>query len=312
MRKPVFVAALLLVLPAVPALAAESAHWAYPNKIERATAPGEEEPGPRQVPGSSRTYTQAQIDDLANPPDWFPDEHPPMPEIVARGRGPILACASCHLTSGHGHPESSHLSGLTADYMLRQLADFKSGVRKEPLRMNGFAQAMSDDEARQAAAWFAARKAGSWVKVVETDTVPKSYIGKGRMRFIAPEGGTEPLGIRVVEFPQDPAGATRRDPRSGFTAHVPKGSIARGAALVTTGGGGKTIQCAICHGPDLKGLGDVPRIAGVSPLYAARQLLGIQSGARDGNSAALMKAVVANLNEEDIVAIVAYLATREP
>jgi len=303
---------LLLALLGAPSRAAEPAHWAYPNKIERNTAPGEDEPGPRQVPGSSKTYSQAQIDDLANPPDWFPGEHAPMPPIVEHGKGAVLACASCHLASGQGHPESSHLSGLTAAYMMRQLADFKSGARKEPLRMNGFAQALADEDARQATEWFATLKPAPWVKVVETDTVPKSYIGKGRMRFIAPGGEGEPLGNRVVELPQDPAGATRRDPHSGFSAYVPKGSVARGAVLVTTGGRGKTIQCAICHGSDLKGLGDVPRIAGISPLYAARQLLGVQSGARAGTSAALMKAVVANLSEEDIVAIVAYLATREP
>jgi cytochrome c553 len=313
MKKGIWV--LLLALPGVPLLAADPAtHWAYPTKAERPTFPGDEgEETLRRIPGSSRTYTQGQIEDLANPPDWFPDKHhAPMPSIVQRGKGDVLACAACHLTSGHGHPESSHLSGLTAAYMMRQLADFKSGARKEPLRMGGFARAISDEDARQAVEWFAALKPAPWVKVVETDTVPKTYIGKGRMRFIAPGGETESIGIRVVELPQDPAGATRRDPRSGFMAYVPKGSIARGEALVTTGGAGKTLQCAICHGPDLKGLGDVPRIAGISPLYAARQLLSIQSGVRAGASAALMQQVVAKLSEEDVVSIAAYLATREP
>jgi len=304
---------LLLALFSFPSVAADPPQWAYPLKVERATAPGEDEPGPRQVPGSSKTYTQAQIDDLSNPPDWFPDEHAPMPQVVQRGRGNVVpACASCHLSSGHGHPESSHLSGLTAAYMMRQLADFKSGARKDSARMTGIGQALAEEDARAASEWFAALKPGFWVKVVETDTVPKTYIGKGRMRFIAPGGEAEPIGNRVVELPDDPARATKRDPRSGFVAYVPKGSIARGAALVTTGGPGKTVPCAICHGQDLRGLGDVPRIAGISPLYAARQLFGVQSGARAGNSAALMKQVVANLSEEDIVAIVAYLGTREP
>jgi hypothetical protein len=39
----------------------------------------------KQVPGSERAYTQAQIDDAFNPPDWFPDEHRTMPPIVAQG-----------------------------------------------------------------------------------------------------------------------------------------------------------------------------------------------------------------------------------
>jgi cytochrome c553 len=79
-----------------------------------------------------------------------------------------------------------------------------------------------------------------------------------------------------------------------------------------TGGGGKTIQCGICHGQDLKGLGDVPSIVGRSPIYLARQLMDIQQGARTGASVELMKQVVAKLTEEDMVAIAAYTASKDP
>lgn len=310
MKKFIFLLLLSVFAPAV--LTADGPHWAYPIKVEKNMAPGEEEPEPRRLAGSSQSYTQAQIDNLSSPPDWFPDQHAPMPAIVQRANGTTLACASCHLVSGHGHPESSHLSGLTAPYILRQLADFKSGDRKEPTRMGSIVKSMTEDEMKQAAQWFSSLKAGPWTKVVETDTVPKSYIGKGRMRFVAPGNETEPLGLRVVELPEDPIAATKRDPRSGFVAYVPKGSVAKGAALVTTGGAGKTMACAACHGADLKGVGDVPRIAGISPLYAARQLLGLKNGDRGGNSAVMMKAVAANLGEEEIVSIVAYLATLAP
>jgi len=114
------------------------------------------------------------------------------------------------------------------------------------------------------------------------------------------------------ELPEDPARATSRDPHSGFIAYVPRGSIAKGEALVKTGGSGKTIQCAICHGESLEGLGELPRIIGISPLYAARQLYGFQAGTRNGSLDVLMKKVVANLNGDDIVAISAYLASRNP
>src|SRR5258706_13994458 len=82
------------------------------------------------MPGSAKKYTQAEIDDGFNPPDWFPDEHPPMPEIVATGRKPARACALCHLPTGDGHPESSSLAGLPAAYLVRQMGELKNGGRK--------------------------------------------------------------------------------------------------------------------------------------------------------------------------------------
>jgi cytochrome c553 len=56
----------------------------------------------------------------------------------------------------------------------------------------------------------------------------------------------------------------------------------------------------------------VPGIAGRSPSYVMRQLCDIQQGTRKGEWATLMKPVVANLNSEDMLAIAAYLASREP
>jgi len=71
--------------------------WAFPirDKVQPVI---DERTGPMHVPGSSKTYTQDQIDDIQNPPDWFPDEHAPMPRVVAHGaEGGVLGCASCHL-----------------------------------------------------------------------------------------------------------------------------------------------------------------------------------------------------------------------
>lgn len=88
--------------------------------------------------------------------------------------------------------------------------------------------------------------------------------------------GTEPIGNRIIEVPDDTEAAeTLRDDHSGFTAYAPLGSIEKGEALVTTGGGGKTIQCGICHGANLEGIGPVPPLAGRSPSYIARQIYDI-------------------------------------
>lgn len=267
----------------------------------------------RHIPGSSKAYTPAQIDDLSNPPDWFPDEHGQLAPIIQRGKGAALACGACHLYSGQGHPESADIGGLPVEYLIRTMNDFKTGARIDPARMNGIAKAMSDEEIKQASEWAAALKPTVWVKVIESATVPKNYVSvKGRMRLPFPSGGMEPLGNRIIELPQDAFRATSRDPKSGFVAYVPVGSIAKGEALVKTGGSGKTIACGICHGDTLKGLADVPRLAGLHPVYMVRQLCNFQNGSSNGASAALMKKVVANMSEDDMIAIAAYAAAQTP
>jgi cytochrome c553 len=62
----------------------------------------------------------------------------------------------------------------------------------------------------------------------------------------------------------------------------------------------------------LKGLGDAPRLAGLQPVYIARQLICIQNGSSAGAAVASMKKVVANLSEDDIIAISAYLGSLPP
>ena len=84
------------------------------------------------------------------------------------------------------------------------------------------------------------------------------------------------------------------------------------APFVKTGGLGKTTQCAICHGADLKGVGDVPPLAGRSPSYIVRQLVDIQNGSRVGDSVAPMKPIVAKLSLTDMVNLAAYAASLTP
>jgi cytochrome c553 len=283
--------------------------WAFP--VKNGDLPPEEA-GPKSVPGSTKTYTQAQIEDLSNPPDWFPEEHPPAPQIVQRGHGDALACGACHLMSGVGHPESADMTGFTTEYVRRQMVDFKSGARKEPNRMNTIASALSDDEIRQASEWFAKLKPYAWTKVVEATMVPKTFVGQGRMRFAQPGGGMEALGNRIITLPQDQSRVTKRDPHSGFIAYVPQGSIKKGEAFVKTGGSGKSVACAICHGDSLQGLGNVPRIAGLHPIYIVRQLHQFKDGNRNGGDAPLMKKPVSQMTDDDMIAIAAYVGSLNP
>jgi cytochrome c553 len=88
--------------------------------------------------------------------------------------------------------------------------------------------------------------------------------------------------------------------------------VARGEALVKTGGAGKTLACVACHGLDLKGAGVIPGIAGRSTNYTVRQLYDFKHGFRAGAFAMQTKDVVARLDEEDMLAIAAYLTTQDP
>jgi cytochrome c553 len=287
--------------------------WAYniPDKVQPPTV---KPAGPIRVPGSTKVYDAKEVDNNANPPDWFPEEHGPAPRVVKGEAGATMAaCGSCHLMSGQGHPESADLAGLPAEYIVRQMKYFKSGARKDDARMGPIAKSTSDEDVRQAAEYYAALKPIPWVKVIETGTPPRTYINSaGRHHIPYPDGGTEPIGHRIIETPQDAFRMSIRDPHSGFIAYVPPGSITRGEQLVKTGGSGKTIQCNICHGDELKGLGDVPRIAGLQPVYIARQLFTLQNGTSAGPAAALMKKVVANLTEDDIISISSYLGSLPP
>ena len=286
--------------------------WAFniPDKVQPTAVRPE---GIVRASGSAKEYEWAKIAGTANPPDWFPDEHPPAPRSVTGGPGIRFACGACHLMSGQGHPEAADVAGMPAEYLIRQMAYYKAGTRKDDARMGPIAKATSDEDVRQAAEYFAALKPNVWVKVIETATPPKTFIATaGRHRQLHPEGGTEPIGRRILEIPADPFGTEIRDPHSGFIAYVPTGSIARGEALVKGGESGKTVQCTLCHGEALKGLGEVPRLAGQQPLYIARQLFDIRYGSSAGKAAELMKPVVANLSEDDIIAISSYLGSLPP
>lgn len=79
----------------------------------------------------------------------------------ARGdpaKGQTLAgqvCAGCHGADGNsGIPSNPSLAGQHAGYIAKQLADFKSGARKNPVMM-GFAAALSPEDMRDLGAFYA-------------------------------------------------------------------------------------------------------------------------------------------------------------
>jgi cytochrome c553 len=276
------------------------------------------------VPGSKFNFTRAQVANRHAPADWFPEDHPAMPDIVAHGRDTarpeIFACGLCHYPNGKGRPENANVTGLSYEYIVQQLTDFKNGLRKtsDPRKANtalmaGFAKQMTDDEIKAAAKYFSAIPATPWIKVVESETAPKTKSQGGMyLTLEGAEAGTEPLGQRIIETPVSAEHTEYlRNPHSSFIAYVPPGSVKKGEQLVTTGGG-KVTACTACHGPDLRGLGPVPRLAGRSPSYIARQLYDMQHGNRVGAWSPLMAPVVSKLDATDMLNVSAYLASLEP
>ncbi len=299
-----------------PANIPEPPAWAY------VTPPPDAKPEPdngkiRRVPKSTAGYTTKQVRDSFLAPDWHPEDHPKMPEVVAHGRKPaVLACGYCHRADGPGGPENASLAGLPYDYIMEQMSDYKSGHRSTALpnrapqaHMIALAKAATDEEVRSAAKYFSSLKPRKNIRVVETGSVPQTYAAAW---VLAPKPGkqTEPIGHRIIEVPNDLEQFESRDTHSSFTAYVPVGSLIRGANIVK--GKGLGPPCASCHGRDLRGGPLAPSISGRSPSYIFRQLYEIQNGVRTGSGVKLMKVAMAHLSPDEMIDVAAYLASQKP
>lgn len=321
--------------PVVPA-ATVNAHiptalrWAYPFGPP-VTLPPAPIAKRFMIPGSRLSFTEAEIEDHAKPVDWQPASHPPAPAIVANVTNPkIFACGGCHLLNGNGTRGATNLSGLSADYIIEQVAEMRAGRRRSsaPERpgvklMYQDARLIAPSEIAKAARYYAAQRFRPWVKVVETPSVPLTrqhlfgwfvVVAGNRLEPMStrrPAGAREPIDGRIITVATDAYRSSVYDPDSGVTAYVPPGSVARGRALVMAGGG-LTLGCVICHGEDLRGIDPAPPLAGRTPDYIARQLWDIKSGARRGGAVALMQAPVKRLTPADLTAVSAYIASLRP
>jgi len=278
------------------------------------------------VAGSSRTYARIDLSDWANAVDWFPDEHAPIPDVVQHGSAALgekkRACAICHRVSGGGRPENAPVAGLPVEYFLRQLEDFRSGRRHstDPRKPNvptmiAIAQAISPDEARAAAEYYAAQSGAPRIRIVESDHAPPLRL-HGNLFIATSNERTEPLTDRIVEVLDGDNEQFNDNPHVGYMAYVPVGSIERGRTLVAAASAGAqtaalpaALSCTACHGADLHGLGPAPPLAGRSPSYLVRQLYDFKTGARDGSLAPLMKPVATRLNTQQMTDIAAYIAS---
>jgi len=244
---------------ALPALAQElPPTWAYPVAPKDYVPPADNGTV-RHVPGSTKGYTLTDIRGLLFALDWLPEGHAPMPSIVAQGRKPNLRpCGTCHRPEGVGGPENASLAGLPSAYLLRQIEDFRTGARTTGVkerahvfRMISAIKELTEDEIKQVVAYYAAMTLPARVKVVESETVPTTYVPNWYYTSKL-DGKTEPLGDRIIEIPDDEENFVNRDYRVTFTAYVPPGSVARGEQLVAGMEAERVPACATCHGDGLK------------------------------------------------------------
>ncbi len=177
--------------------------WAYPVPQMMPAPSRPDNIVLKRVPGSRQRFTLARVNDRFNIPDWFPRAHPPLPHVVAHGRRPdVMACGYCHLPNGQGRPENAALAGLPADYIVEQVMEMKLGRRRtsQPAMgsikaMHAIARAVSPQELKIAADYFSKLHYQKWIRVVESDTVPRilhlqpQHAGQGAGQ---PQGGAGP------------------------------------------------------------------------------------------------------------------------
>jgi cytochrome c553 len=304
--------------------------WLFPVDEEtqraaqrpKATTPKEapklDDVEPLAIPDSTQKFTAARIGDAFNPPDWFPAEHGPAPDVVTKGRKPkVMACGYCHTPTGQGRPENAAIAGLPEAYIKEQLEDFRSGKREPvgpeiyaPSRgMHAVAAAMTEEEIADSAKYFAQQKLARRHYVVEGINIPRAEPAFWVYKEV---GGSEDLGERLVEVAPDIQRHERRDPRMQYTAYVPPGSLARGKLLANSGDKGRTQICATCHLAKLEGTDKIPPIAGRSPTYLLRQLIAFKNGTRGNEASKQMDAVVEKLELEDMLALAAYVGSLYP
>jgi cytochrome c553 len=280
--------------------------WAFPGPLNKS------------VPGSKAVYSDVQMFDRASSVDWFPDKHPAMPDAV-KGRLPLYACGFCHLPEGAGRPENAALAGMPYEYLKQQIDDMQSHTRIAPNPRFGPAVNMistithpqlTKADIDAAAKYYSGLKYTKHTKIVETKEIPRVTTNSFVYVFDS-SGAREPLGERIVEGPDDFVRFEMRDANVTFTAYVPVGSTARGAALAK-GDGAARASCETCHGPGLKGSPIGPPIAGRPLTPTFRQLYAFKTGTRNGKGAVLMQPVVTGLAQKDMIDLATYVGSLDP
>jgi cytochrome c553 len=126
---------------------------------------------------------------------------------AAAGQGKTASCAGCHGATGSATtmPVYPKLAGQHASYIAKQLADFKSGSRQDPIMM-GMAAALSDEDMADIAAFFATQE-------TSIGSADAEAVAAGKKIY---EAGDKTKGISACMACHGPSGAG--NPGSKFPA----------------------------------------------------------------------------------------------
>lgn len=282
--------------------------WAFPGGGAANSASEPLASDEVRLPGSPIIFHRSAFHGMTQAIDWFPDAHPPAPEVVLHATGDGgYPCGYCHLPDGRGRPENARLQGLPIDYIVEQVEAFASGARRAALPdylparyMAEVAHAIKPADLKAAAAYFSQLEPQSHTQIIEAATIPAAAVWRFVYRF--EQSRHEALGQRIIEGPVEGEGFELRDPETRYIAYVPEGAIARGRDIAEHGASGGP-ACVTCHGQALVG------IAGASPTFLARQLMGFRSKARNDPGAAPMQEVAGPLTDAQIIDVAAFVGS---
>jgi cytochrome c553 len=94
-----------------------------------------------------------------NGPALAADAKPAFKPDAAKGQALAATCVACHLADGsRGAPANPILQGQHAEYLVKQLEEFKSGKRASAI-MQGMVAALSPEDMKHLAAFYAGKQA---------------------------------------------------------------------------------------------------------------------------------------------------------
>ena len=190
------------------------------------------------------------------------------------GKTKAASCASCHGATGISAIGTfPNLAGQKDAYIVKQLADFKSGARTN-MMMAPMAANLSEQDMADLAAYLSIQKRTSEKAVASDDSSAPVTASAGSVEIVT---STKAKGL--------------------YAGDVKDGQE-------------KSVMCASCHGADGNSLIAIyPKLAGQSASYTAKQLANFKSGERVNP---IMAGMVAGLAPKDMHDLAAYFAVQTP
>ena len=127
---------------------------------------------------------------------------PITPEVIA-GKAKSVTCAACHGADGNS-PVAMYpkLAGQSADYLIKQLKEFKAGTRENAV-MGPMAAALSEQDMLEIASYYAAQKVAT-AELAGSDIGKKLYFGgnvKRKITACVACHGVSGKGMNKAGFP---------------------------------------------------------------------------------------------------------------